>query len=140
MIGYALGRVEDDETRLSVDQNPSYVGHIASLAVYKQYRGQGVAQNLMKNLHHNFVEAYDVDTVSLYCRVSNQAAFNLYSSALSYKCHKVVPGYYEDKENAYMMTLSDLGSQLKGETGKMVTAADVATSTSASASSESISS
>lgn len=101
MIGYALGRLEYGS------QGP--MGHVASVAVNEKFRGCGVAHSLMNSLHCSFVKDYNVDTVSLYCRVSNVAAYKLYSGSLAYKCHKIVPEYYEDKENAYMMQLTDLG-------------------------------
>jgi ribosomal protein S18 acetylase RimI-like enzyme len=61
MIGYALGRLEG---------NPNPIGHVASVAVNKRFRGCGVAQSLMNSLHVSFVNDYNVDSVSLYCRVS----------------------------------------------------------------------
>ena len=59
---------------------------------------------------NNFVETHNVDAVSLYCRVSNEAAYRLYSNSLQYSCQEIIPEYYEDKENAYMMKLNDLKS------------------------------
>ena len=40
--------------------------------------------------------------------MSNVPAINLYSNTLSYKCEKIMTEYYEDNENAWMMTFSGL--------------------------------
>lgn len=105
-IGYCLGRIQVDEGDDGFQ--PSFIGHIASLAINKKFRGLGVAQQLMKKLHREFADSYNVDSVSLYCRLSNEAAFHLYSDALSYTCKEIVSEYYEDREDAYSMTLSNL--------------------------------
>lgn len=48
---------------------PSEIGHITSVAVNKKFRGLGVAQALMGTIHQNFACFYEIDVVSLYCRV-----------------------------------------------------------------------
>lgn len=76
LAGYALGRVESSKnnevTRFMMPTTPAaiYLGHVSSLAVSPQHRKKMVALSLMKKLHEQFVKAYDVNEVSLYCRVS----------------------------------------------------------------------
>lgn len=48
---------------------PSYVGHVASVAVHRKFRGHGVAQGFMQCLHYKLAKSYHVDKVTLYCRV-----------------------------------------------------------------------
>jgi ribosomal protein S18 acetylase RimI-like enzyme len=61
-IGYALGRIQVDDSNNLL---PSFIGHIASVAINKKFRGLGVAQELMKQLHRSFSDSYNVDEVSL---------------------------------------------------------------------------
>lgn len=111
MLGYALGRVEmapiDRGSNLLYSKT-EYVAHIASIAVNEQFRGRGVARNLMLQLQTGFAQHYDIDTVTLYCRVSNAAAIKLYSDSLNYVCQRTVPGYYADGEDACLMQLTGL--------------------------------
>jgi len=79
-------------------------GFVISLAVNKPYRGKQIAQNLMKKLHDQLYHLYGLDNVSLHCRVSNEAAIKLYSDCFDYKCVKKVDGYYDDGEDAWMMS------------------------------------
>ncbi|RYH04894.1 GNAT family N-acetyltransferase [archaeon] len=76
-MGYALGRIEslplDHLAHIAAppSQPPSaYTGHVASIAVNPKFRGHGVAQQLMQELHRNIAVNYHVDSVTLYCRVS----------------------------------------------------------------------
>lgn len=48
---------------------PEYCGHVASIAVLPQYRGKGVARQMMNRLHHNMAQYYNMDCVNLFCRV-----------------------------------------------------------------------
>eukprot|EP01031_Cornospumella_fuschlensis_P045884 gene45884-56156_t len=118
MVGYALGRIESLPSQLlaHIASPPSYLpsayaGHVASIAVNPKFRGQGVAQQLMREMHRSIAVNYHVDTVNLYCRASNTAALNLYSQVFLYQCERVAHEYYEDKEDAYFMTLSGLLAQ-----------------------------
>jgi ribosomal protein S18 acetylase RimI-like enzyme len=140
-MGYALGRLEEIVTPgstfdfLKYDQPPSYIGHLASLALHERFRGQGVAQALMQRLHSNLAEYYDMDKVNLFCRVrllrivhlirkitdvanfliaancaqtSNQAALKLYGSRLDYQRDRTVCRYYLDGEDAHLMLCAGL--------------------------------
>ena len=51
---------------------------------------------------------HNIDQVSLHCRVSNAAAISLYSEFFTYQCAQRVPHYYEDMEDAFLMTVKGL--------------------------------
>mmetsp|Transcript_16396 Transcript_16396/g.27712 ORF Transcript_16396/g.27712 Transcript_16396/m.27712 type:complete len:297 (+) Transcript_16396:141-1031(+) len=111
MMGYALGRIE----MLPIDRGSNllyskteYVGHVASIAVNEQFRGCGVAKNLMLQLQSGLAQHYDIDDVTLYCRISNAGAIKLYSDSLNYMHQKTVPGYYADGEDACLMKMTGL--------------------------------
>jgi len=91
IVGYVLGKVQGDDE-----------GHVTSLAVMPDYRGLGLARELMHHLHENLAGqgAKDVD---LNVRVSNAAATRLYTGRLGYSVESVVGGYYQDGEDAYLM-------------------------------------
>eukprot|EP00981_Chlorochromonas_danica_P001829 scaffold386_cov174-Ochromonas_danica.AAC.3 len=118
-IGYALGRIERDEEdffrNLSDFASPvTYHGHVASVAVNAPYRKHGVAKALMEELHRRFVSLYNVDSVDLYCRVSNEAAIRLYSEVFSYGRAKLEVAYYEDQEDAWQMRMTGLRELFNG--------------------------
>merc|ERR1711877_28743 len=48
-------------------------------------------------------ECFNAEHVSLHVRVTNRAAFTLYSETLGFEIHDVEPQYYADKEDAYDM-------------------------------------
>ena len=117
LIGYALGRAEvkrsavvsrDGSKPAYISPNPSYSGHVTSLAVHSSFRGLGVAKSLMQSLHTQMSVVHNIDEVSLHCRVSNAAAINLYSEFFTYQCAQRVPHYYEDMEDAFLMTVTGL--------------------------------
>jgi N-alpha-acetyltransferase 10/11 len=72
IAGYALGKVE-----LIANKNPTskymmpsvHIGHVRSLAVSTTHRHKNIALHMMKKLHEQFHSIYNVDEVSLYCRV-----------------------------------------------------------------------
>lgn len=53
-----------------MDQPLQLSGHIFSVAVSSSCRGRGVAKLLVETLHRQFATVYEVDTVTLNCRVS----------------------------------------------------------------------
>lgn len=118
MMGYALGRVElaprNKAVIFDAFEKPEYVGHVTSLAVNDQYRGLGVARNLMEQLHASFSLYYKVDNVSLFCRVSNSAAVQLYSKVFNYEFNNLVRNYYQD-EDAWYMKLTGLLSMYRAD-------------------------
>jgi N-alpha-acetyltransferase 10/11 len=108
IVGYALGRVEmvprKTQSVWGVKDRPEYSGHITSIAVEREYRGIGMANSLMTRLHEEFIEHFDVNSVSLHCRVTNRAAISLYMKKLDYQCTDRVAKYYADSEDAWVMT------------------------------------
>lgn len=74
-MGYVIGRLEpkssgENHLFISLNKAPQYCGHVVSLAIYPKFRGLGISQNLMKNLHVGFLQHYEINEVNLYCRVS----------------------------------------------------------------------
>ncbi len=77
-MGYALGRVESTPVEplslftheLPVSPLPKYFGHVASIAINKRFRGTGIGKTLMCNLHQSFAKEFEIDQVTLLCRVS----------------------------------------------------------------------
>jgi len=85
---------------------PVYVGHITSVAVHEEFRGMGVASQLMQALHAQLRKHHKVDVVQLHVRVSNVAAIALYEKSFGYKIAQHIPDYYADMEAAYLMQCS----------------------------------
>ena len=50
------------------------------------------------------LESFNAERSSLHVRVSNQGALNLYQDTLGYHIERVIPKYYQDGEDAYLMT------------------------------------
>lgn len=78
-LGYTLGRVDvldGYQPSMIYSQSQSDVmrsfcqGHVTSLAVYEEYRGNGIAEAMLRKLHFQFVNCYNVTSVNLKCRVS----------------------------------------------------------------------
>lgn len=78
------------------------LGHVTSLAVLEPYRRQGLARELMEQLHAHMQECYGADAVGLHVRRSNLAAERLYGN-FGYEAAQIIPGYYQDGEDAYFM-------------------------------------
>lgn len=121
IVGYVLGRIDQHPTTATIE-SPSYQrmedgfsmikedystavlhGHVTSLAVLYPYRRRGLALQLMNQLHFQLREMHHVDKVDLHVRVSNDAAKRLYEQELGYAIHDIIPGYYQDGEDAYLM-------------------------------------
>lgn len=114
VVAYVIGKIEE-VTEMSPDQ-PDYstkhrappafrtekLGHVTSLAVLDGFRRRGLAQALMQQLHHHMESCYDVKSVGLHVRVSNAPAARLYNS-FGYVVAEVIPAYYQDGEDAYLM-------------------------------------
>ena len=129
LMGYTLGRVDTQPSvrvpptsppsEIGSYSPPQTVGHVASIAVYPQFRKTGVAKALMDMLHTQMSivdsdSSSPVDTVSLHCRVSNTQAIRLYSGHFPYICVSIVPAYYADNEDAWLMRLTGLQAFLGG--------------------------
>jgi len=114
IVAYVIGKVEE-VAEMVPDENdytrynrgpPTFrtqkLGHVTSLAVLDDFRRKGLAQALMDQLHLHMESTYGVHSIGLHVRVSNAAAARLYN-AFGYKVEQVIPAYYQDGEDAYMM-------------------------------------
>jgi len=108
-ITFAQSRVQDDDNGFLPSSNRDFLrpyeqlGHVTSLAIMDGYRRKGLAAHLMNQLHYEMKQCYDADAVGLHVRVSNEAATNLYAKSMGYRVDDVIPGYYQDGEDAYLM-------------------------------------
>ncbi|GMI18736.1 hypothetical protein TrLO_g4601 [Triparma laevis f. longispina] len=125
VIAYVLGKIDDPTTTPATSNSLGDLfftkrekmrsGHVTSLAVLKEYRRLGLASQLMDQLHHQMLLS-SVSSIGLHVRVTNKAATRLYETTMGYHVSRVIPSYYQDGEDAYLMnkslpvTLSNLGS------------------------------
>ncbi len=101
IVGYVMTRVE---------YGPGYTvpgimvkrGHIISIAVLPEYRRRGIGTALMKAAMDALRKVYGCREVYLEVRVSNMPAIKLYEK-LGFRKVKVIPMYYLDGEDAYLM-------------------------------------
>lgn len=101
VVGYIMCRVEYD----NLYTNPSKVGkrgHIISLAVVERARRRGIGTALMVKAMESMKKFYEAEEYYLEVRVSNEPAIRLYRK-LGYNVIKVIPNYYLDGEDAYLM-------------------------------------
>jgi len=124
IVGYIMNRVEETHDRvlmgLENELEPAHkrsgpldvfkrvfsgsarVGHVISIAVLQEYRRRGIGSALMSEALKIFEKKYDVDSVYLEVRVSNQPAINMYEKFGFVKA-RIIRGYYRDGEDAYVM-------------------------------------
>ena len=120
VVAYVIGKVEEVAHMVPESNDPDYyysgrgvgrtppafrtekLGHVTSLAVLDGFRRKGLAQALMHQLHYHMENCYGVESVGLHVRVSNAPAAKLYN-AFGYKVAEVIPSYYQDGEDAYLM-------------------------------------
>ncbi|MFP3307683.1 MAG: N-acetyltransferase [Acidilobus sp.] len=124
IVGYMMNRVEETHDRvlmgLENELEPAHkrsgpldvfkrvfsgsarVGHVISIAVLQEYRRRGIGSALMSEALKLFEKKYDVDSVYLEVRVSNQPAINMYEKFGFVKA-RIIRGYYRDGEDAYVM-------------------------------------
>lgn len=95
IVGYVLAKMEEDT------DEPH--GHITSLAVLRSHRKLGLASKLMRAAMVAMEETFGAEHVSLHVRVTNRAAFTLYSQSLGFEIRDVEKKYYADNEDAYNM-------------------------------------
>lgn len=103
VVGYVMSRVEHG---ISVFNSFKLVrkGHIVSIAVLPEHRRKGIGTALMKAALKSLREIYGCDEVYLEVRVSNTPAIRMYER-LGFKKVKIVPMYYLDGEDAYIMAV-----------------------------------
>jgi len=80
------------------------VGHLISIAVLEPYRGRGIGSALLRETIRVMKEVYDVESIYLEVRVSNNVAIRLYEKYGFIKMRRI-EGYYTDGEDAYVMVL-----------------------------------
>ncbi len=101
VVGYVMSRVEFGAPYL-VEGSIVKKGHIVSIAVLEGYRRRGIGRRLMENALRSLKEVYECKEVYLEVRVSNLPAIRLYEK-LGFKKVRVIPMYYLDGEDAYLM-------------------------------------
>lgn len=95
IVGYVLAKMEEEATELH--------GHITSLSVLRSHRKLGIASRLMDAAHQAMRDVFGAVYASLHVRVTNKAAFHLYTQTLGYKIRDTEAKYYADGEDAYDM-------------------------------------
>ena len=101
VVGYVMSRVEFGAPYV-VEGSIVKKGHIVSIAVLEGYRRRGIGRRLMENALRSLKEVYDCKEVYLEVRVSNMPAIRLYEK-LGFKKVRIIPMYYLDGEDAYLM-------------------------------------
>ncbi len=97
VVGYIMCRVE----YYPVSGRTLFLGHVLSIAVAKKHRRRGIGEALMKEAERG-LKRYGSHLVYLEVRVSNEPAIKLYEK-LNYGVLGVIPRYYHDGEDAYLM-------------------------------------
>ncbi|AEC51827.1 acetyltransferase [Pyrococcus sp. NA2] len=93
VIGYVMGYLR-----------PDMEGHIMSIAVDPDYRGNGIGKALMIAVIEKLFKK-GARWIGLEVRVSNKIAINLYKK-LGFKIVKRIYSYYSDGEDAFYMVLT----------------------------------
>jgi len=101
VVGYVMSRVEFGAPYV-VEGTIVKKGHIVSVAVLEAYRRRGIGRRLMEHALRALKEVYDCKEVYLEVRVSNIPAIKLYEK-LGFRKVRVIPMYYLDGEDAYLM-------------------------------------
>ena len=79
------------------------LGHVKDLAVHPDRRGRGIGARLLEEAIHTLTTGGST-SVKLEVRRSNEPAIALYRE-FGFEFYRVVSGYYEDGEDAYVMLL-----------------------------------
>ena len=97
IVGYIMCRIERSLWGLKPPR-----GHVISIAVLPGHRRKGIATALLREALSRMSERYGATECYLEVRVSNTPAISLYEK-LGFRRTEVVPHYYADGENAYIM-------------------------------------
>ncbi len=82
-------------------ENGKKVSHLLSIAVSRKYQGMGIGSSLLKEYLNRLREdGFDISYLEV--RVSNSRAIKLYEK-FGYKIVRILPFYYMDGEDAYLM-------------------------------------
>ncbi|MCS7128556.1 MAG: GNAT family N-acetyltransferase [Sulfolobales archaeon] len=100
VVGYVMCRVEVKKGFFSEEKLRSL--HIVSIAVMPKHRRKKLGYALMAYAMNSGKWEYDCHESYLEVRVSNEPAINLYKR-LGYSVITVIPQYYLDGEDAYLM-------------------------------------
>ena len=98
IVGYIMCRIERPLFGLG-----KVKGHVISIAVLPEHRRKGIATALLQEALSRMAERYRAQECYLEVRVSNSPAISLYEK-LGFKKSGVIPHYYLDGEDAYVMT------------------------------------
>jgi ribosomal-protein-alanine N-acetyltransferase len=79
-------------------------GNISTIDVHPDFRRLGLGQRLMSLAEEN-LRQMGMKKCTLQVAVDNNSAIKLYEK-LGYKITRTLPGYYEDKQDAYLMEKS----------------------------------
>ena len=101
IIGYAMSRVEVGLGNFSLG-GLIRKGHVVSIAVLPQGRRKGIATALIKATMEGMVY-YKAKQIYLEVRVTNAAGIDLYKK-LDLEVTRTINGYYNDGEDAYVMS------------------------------------
>ncbi len=91
-----------DRLRRIFDVERATVGHVVSIAVLEGYRRMGIGSALLREAIGLMLNHYDVNSIYLEVRVSNNPAIRLYEKFGFVKA-RIIRGYYRDGEDAYVM-------------------------------------
>ncbi len=80
----------------------AYEARILILAVDERARGKGIGARLVKLFEERFLHRA-IRRINLEVRVTNENAIRLYER-LGFEKRKILPKYYADGEDAYLMT------------------------------------
>lgn len=80
----------------------AYEARILILAVDERARGRGIGARLVRLFEERFLHRA-IRRINLEVRVSNESAIRLYER-LGFERRKILPRYYADGEDAYLMT------------------------------------
>ncbi len=91
IVGYVMGAIRIDG-----------YGHIVSICVHPDYRNCGIGKRLMLEEEFRMKQYFGICRFRLEVRASNVIAQRMYET-LGYRIAKVIPHYYSDGEDAYVM-------------------------------------
>ncbi len=100
IVGYSMSRIEVDEGFFKSDIVRR--GHVISIAVLQEYRRRGIGKALMIETMKRMKERYHAEEIMLEVRISNYPAIELYKK-LGLMIVRIIPRYYRDGEDAYVM-------------------------------------
>ena len=102
IIGYAMCRIETglpDFGLLGISKR----GHVISIAVLPENQRGGIGTALMEEVMHG-MRFYKAKEWFLEVRVTNTPAVKLYKK-FGFQTNKIAHGYYNDGEDAYIMSV-----------------------------------